>query len=104
MLADGYDIAISQHSSVDAAGVYKCAVRTVQICQNTSILVLDQLRMMSADEFALNLNVTVRTATDGDCFIVEQTGVGCTVIQSNQHPAIFWRAAWHRPSLTHSVG
>jgi hypothetical protein len=64
MLANRYEIATPQQPLVDTASVNECAIRAVQVGQNTAVGCFFYLRMMSTDEFAFNLNITVRAAAD----------------------------------------
>jgi len=98
MLAEGHYVASSEYSFVDPAGVDECAVRTAQVSQNTTLVGFDQLRMMLADKFALNLNVVVGTAPDGDDSITEGIRVRFTAIQSNEDPAILLLTVRHMQS------
>ena len=42
------------------------SVSTVQVLDNTAFVIADQLRMVAADELALDVNLVVRSPSDDD--------------------------------------
>ncbi len=89
MLANRDYVTRSQDALGDTAGVDERPVRTIEVPQNTALICVHQLRMMSTDILALNVNITVATIADNDNSIAERVAIGEAFIQADQHPAMF---------------